>query len=182
MEDGVHTETVEGTPQGAGDDALNAKLAASGVDCTAYVVQSPAPTRPIRRGMMGQSLLAYILVSKFDDQLPLYRLGEILARLGPGIAKHLGQSVSPAGFALLSNRFWDLKFRPTDDQSKDRISGTLAVLIAFRAAPRVREHLPRIAAHDALDQRFYSSRPIQLPARSSESACTMPRRAITLWP
>jgi transposase len=39
---------------------------------------------------MGPSLLAYILVSKFDDQLPLYRLGEILARLGPGIAKHLG--------------------------------------------------------------------------------------------
>jgi hypothetical protein len=73
-----------------GDDALNAKLAASGVDCTAYVVQSSAPTRPIRRVMMGPSLLAYILVSKFDDQLPLYRLGEILARLGPGIAKHLG--------------------------------------------------------------------------------------------
>jgi len=51
------------------------------------VVQSPAPTRPIRRGMMGPSLLAYILVSKFDDQLPLYRLGEILARLGAEIPR-----------------------------------------------------------------------------------------------
>jgi transposase len=31
------------------------------------MVQEPAPSRPIPRSMAGPSLLAYILVSKFDD-------------------------------------------------------------------------------------------------------------------
>jgi transposase len=35
------------------------------------MVQPSAPTRPIRRGMIGPGLLAHILVSKFDDHLPL---------------------------------------------------------------------------------------------------------------
>jgi transposase len=30
--------------------------------------------------MAGPNLLAYVLVSKFDDHLPLYRLNEIFAR------------------------------------------------------------------------------------------------------
>jgi transposase len=38
------------------------------------IVQPPAPSRPIPRGMAGPGLLAHILVSKFDDHLPLYRL------------------------------------------------------------------------------------------------------------
>ena len=41
------------------------------------MVQSPAPSRPIPGSMAGAGLLAYILVSKFDDHLPLYRLNEI---------------------------------------------------------------------------------------------------------
>jgi transposase len=51
------------------------------------MVQSPAPTRPVRRCMAGPGLLAHILVSKFDDHLPLYRQGEILARLGADIPR-----------------------------------------------------------------------------------------------
>ena len=49
------------------------------------MVQSPAPTLPVRRGMAGPGLLAHILVSKFDDHLPLYRQGEILSRWGADI-------------------------------------------------------------------------------------------------
>jgi transposase len=51
------------------------------------IVQPSAPTRPIRRGMVGPGLLAHILVSKFDDHLPLYRQGEIFARLGADIPR-----------------------------------------------------------------------------------------------
>lgn len=51
------------------------------------VVQSAAPTRPIPRGMAGPCLLAHILVAKFDDHLPLYRQGEIFARLGADIPR-----------------------------------------------------------------------------------------------
>jgi len=49
------------------------------------MVQEPAPSRPIPRSMAGPSLLAYILVSKFDDHVPLYRLNEIFARMGADI-------------------------------------------------------------------------------------------------
>lgn len=49
------------------------------------MVQVPAPSRPIPRSMASASLLAYILVSKFDDHLPLYRLNEIFARMGVDI-------------------------------------------------------------------------------------------------
>jgi transposase len=51
------------------------------------IVQEPAPSRPIRRGMAGPALLAHVLVSKFDDHLPLYRQGEIFARMGADIPR-----------------------------------------------------------------------------------------------
>ena len=49
------------------------------------MVQEPAPSRPIPGSMASAALLAYILVSKFDDHLPLYRLTEIFARMGADI-------------------------------------------------------------------------------------------------
>jgi transposase len=46
------------------------------------IVQAPAPSRPIERGIAGPALLAHVLVSKFSDHLPLYRQSEIFAREG----------------------------------------------------------------------------------------------------
>jgi transposase len=46
------------------------------------IVQAPAPTRPIERGLAGPGLLAHVLVSKYADHLPLYRQSEIYAREG----------------------------------------------------------------------------------------------------
>ena len=51
------------------------------------IVQEPAPSTPIQRGMAGAGLLSHILVSKFDDHVPLYRQGEIFARLGIDIPR-----------------------------------------------------------------------------------------------
>jgi transposase len=51
------------------------------------MVQTPAPSRPVPRGMAGPGLLAHILVSKYDDHLPLYRQGEIFARMGADIPR-----------------------------------------------------------------------------------------------
>lgn len=55
--------------------------------CRRYekMVQGPAPSRPIPGSMAIAALLAYILVSKYDDHLPLYRLAEIFARMGADI-------------------------------------------------------------------------------------------------
>lgn len=49
------------------------------------ITQPEAPSRPIPRAMVGPALLAWILVSKFDDHLPLYRQREILARMGADV-------------------------------------------------------------------------------------------------
>ncbi|MGH7714670.1 MAG: IS66 family transposase, partial [Vulcanimicrobiaceae bacterium] len=46
------------------------------------IVQAPAPTRPIERGMAGPGLLAHVLVGKYGDHLPLYRQSEMYAREG----------------------------------------------------------------------------------------------------
>jgi transposase len=46
------------------------------------VVAAPAPDQAIARGRAGAELLAHIVVSKYDDHLPLYRQAEIFARDG----------------------------------------------------------------------------------------------------
>jgi transposase len=46
------------------------------------IVQVPAPTRPIARGLAGPGLLAHVLVSKYCDHLPLHRQAQIYAREG----------------------------------------------------------------------------------------------------
>jgi transposase len=51
------------------------------------VLQAPVPDLPIERGRPGPGLLAHILVSKYLDGLPLYRLSGILAREGVEIER-----------------------------------------------------------------------------------------------
>jgi transposase len=51
------------------------------------VVEAPAPSRPIERGLAGPALLAHVLVSKFCDHLPLYRQSDIYARQGVEIER-----------------------------------------------------------------------------------------------
>lgn len=50
--------------------------------CCDRIVQTPAPSRPIARGLAGPGLLAHVLVSKYADHLPLYRQAGIYARQG----------------------------------------------------------------------------------------------------
>jgi transposase len=47
-----------------------------------HVVEAPAPSRPIERGLPGPALLAQVLVSKYADHQPLYRQSQIYAREG----------------------------------------------------------------------------------------------------
>jgi transposase len=46
------------------------------------VVEAPAPTRTIERGLAGPGLLAHVLVAKYADHCPLFRQSEIYAREG----------------------------------------------------------------------------------------------------
>jgi transposase len=51
------------------------------------VVEAPAPSRPIERGLAGPSLLAHVIVSKYADHLPLFRQSEIYSRQGVEISR-----------------------------------------------------------------------------------------------
>lgn len=46
------------------------------------VVIAPIPVRTIQRGLFDESILAYLLVSKFVDHLPLYRQKQMFERIG----------------------------------------------------------------------------------------------------
>jgi transposase len=65
---------------------IRPKLACTCCDC---IVQAPAPSRPIERGLAGSGLLAHVLVSKFADHLPLYRQSVIYAREGVELSRAL---------------------------------------------------------------------------------------------
>jgi transposase len=60
------------------------KFACTGCD---RIVEAPAPSRPIERGLAGPGLLAHVIVSKFCDHLPLFRQSEIYARQGVEISR-----------------------------------------------------------------------------------------------
>lgn len=53
----------------------------------ARIVQAAAPSRPVDRGMAGAGLRAHVLVSKYADHTPLYRLSQIYARQGVDIGR-----------------------------------------------------------------------------------------------
>ncbi|MEN7528668.1 IS66 family transposase [Cupriavidus sp. DL-D2] len=57
--------------------------------CCDTIVQAPAPSRPIDRGIAGPGLLAHVLVSKFADHVPLYRQSVIYAREGVELHRSL---------------------------------------------------------------------------------------------
>jgi transposase len=50
--------------------------------CRDGVASPPVPPKPTPGGMAGPGLVAFVVVSKFADHLPLYRLEDILTRCG----------------------------------------------------------------------------------------------------
>jgi len=51
------------------------------------IVTAEKPLSPIEKGLAAPGLLAYVIVSKYSDHLPLYRLERILDRYGIDIAR-----------------------------------------------------------------------------------------------
>ncbi len=55
--------------------------------CKDGVSSAPLPARPIPGGIAGPGLISQVVVSKFGDHLPLYRLEDILPRHGVYLAR-----------------------------------------------------------------------------------------------
>lgn len=69
--------------------------------CKNGVSSPPPPPRPIARGIAGPGLISQIVVSKFGDHLPLYRLEDIFVRHGIHLPRStLGDWVRAAGDLL----------------------------------------------------------------------------------
>jgi transposase len=75
------------------------KFSCSGCD---RVIEAPAPSRVIERGLAGPGLLAHVIISKFSDHLPLYRQSEIYARQGLEIPRSTLAGCVSAASDLLS--------------------------------------------------------------------------------
>lgn len=56
-------------------------------ECQGAVYTAPAPERPIAKGLPGPGLLAQVVVGKYADHLPLYRLEGIFERHGLDIPR-----------------------------------------------------------------------------------------------
>jgi transposase len=95
-----------GPPAPAGDSAIPQGIdreAASGP----VVVSAVKPAMPIAKGLPGPGLLAYLIVSKHTDHLPLYRQESILARQGVFLARSTACDWL-AGCAELLHPLYDL--------------------------------------------------------------------------
>jgi hypothetical protein len=55
--------------------------------CQEHVAIAGKPAQPIDKGLPGPGLLAQVVVSKYGDHLPLYRLERIFARHGVGLSR-----------------------------------------------------------------------------------------------
>ncbi|MBH3039386.1 IS66 family transposase [Serratia marcescens] len=66
------------------------------------IVQAPAPSRPIERGIAGPGLLARVLTSKYAEHTPLYRQSEIYARQGVELSRSVLSGWVDACCRLLS--------------------------------------------------------------------------------
>jgi len=82
------------------------------------ITQVPAPSRPIPRSMVGPGLLAHVLVSKFDDHLPLYRRNEIFARMGADIPASTLVDWCGQGMRVLAPLVERIR---TNDMASDRL-------------------------------------------------------------
>jgi transposase len=55
--------------------------------CRDGVASPPVPSKPIPGGIAGPGLVSFVLVSKFADHLPIYRLEDILIRHGVHLSR-----------------------------------------------------------------------------------------------
>ena len=64
-------------------------------------MQAPAPEKAIARGKASFRMISYVIVSKFDHHLPLYRQAEMMAAQGIDIDRSTLAGWTGQGAALL---------------------------------------------------------------------------------
>jgi len=94
--------------------------------CTDEVKQAPAPAWLVEGGLPTEAFIAYILVCKYADHLPLYRQSQILARWGIDIHRStLADWVGVASFHL----------RPVVDRLAEHLKTSTKLFMDETTAP-----------------------------------------------
>ena len=55
--------------------------------CHEGVVEAPAPPQAVEKSLAGEGLLAHVVISKYLDHVPLYRLERIFLRQGVDLSR-----------------------------------------------------------------------------------------------
>lgn len=90
--------------------------------CHEGVVMAAAPVQAVEKGLAAEGLLAHVVVSKYVDHLPLYRLERIFAREGVelprstlvGFVEEVAEALAPVGEEL-SRQVLQASYLQTDD-------------------------------------------------------------------
>jgi transposase len=94
--------------------------------CTDGITQAPTPPWLIEGGLPTEGAIAYVLVSKYADHLPLYRQSQILARSGLDIHRStLADWTGVAGFHL----------RPVVDRLAEHLRSSTKLFMDETTAP-----------------------------------------------
>lgn len=101
---------------------VRAKYACS--QCHEGVVEAPAPPQAVEKSLAGEGLLAHVVVSKYVDHLPLYRLERIFAREGIDLSQttlcdwvaDVATALTPIG-EQLRREVTNTSYLQTDDTS-----------------------------------------------------------------
>lgn len=104
------------------------------------IVQAPAPSRPIERGIAGQSLLARIVMAKFVEHTPHYRQSEIYRRQGVDLSRSLLYSL--IGTCELNGVDPESYLRHALDVIADWPVNKVSELLPWRVALPTEYHIP----------------------------------------
>src|SRR5437773_616253 len=158
------------------------------------IVQAPAASRPIERGIAGAGLLAHILTAKYCDHQPLYRQSQIYARDGidldrstlAGMVGRCGALLTPLAAAIGKHVKAALKILADDSPIAREALERIQALFAIEAQIRGRSADERRAVRQAragplLDDlyRWFHSTLSEL-SRKSPLALAI-RYALTRW-
>jgi transposase len=123
--------------------------------CQEHVAVAPAPAKPLERGLPGPGLLAAIVVGKFSDHLPLYRLEDVFARSGVELgrsnlcrwARHTAELLEPL-YRRLVERVRAAHVIHTDDTPVQVLDPSLPKTRTGRFWVYVGDEQNRYAAYD----------------------------------
>lgn len=90
--------------------------------CHDGVVSAAAPAQAVEKGLAAEGLLAHVVVSKYVDHLPLYRLERIFSREGVdlprstlvGFVEEVAEALAPVGEEL-RRQVLGARYLQTDD-------------------------------------------------------------------